>query len=82
MTSSQEAREAWATIDHERLNYYPQLEFARRLGVDLSEKEVLARWWEARVERIKQVKIGAAWEPRNPDDVFVGIFELKLKEQA
>ncbi len=82
MNASQEAQAAWATIDHERVNYYPPLEFARRIGVDLSEKEVLACWWAARVERIKHIKSGAAWEPRNPDDIFVGIFEAKLKEQA
>jgi len=82
MTATKEAREAWATIDHERINYYPELEFARRLNVNLSEKEVLERWWDVRIERVKQIKVGAGWEPRNPDDVFVEMFEAKLKEQA
>ena len=78
---TQEARDAWASIDHERINYLPLFEFAQRLGVDLPEAEIISRWWAVRYERVRQIKGGAVWFPRNPDDVFVEMLEAKLKEK-
>jgi hypothetical protein len=78
---TQEARDAWASIDHERINYLPLLEFAQRLGVDLPEAEIISRWWAVRYERVRQIKGGAVWMPRDPDDVFVEMLEAKLKEK-
>ena len=78
---TQEARDAWASIDHERNNYLPLFEFAQRLGVDLPESEIISRWWAVRYERVRQIKGGAVWFPRDPDDVFVEMLETKLKEK-
>jgi hypothetical protein len=78
---TQEARDAWASIDHERINYLPLFEFAQRLGVDLPEAEIISRWWAVRYERVRQVKVGSPWFPRDPDDVFVEMLEAKLKEK-
>jgi hypothetical protein len=78
---TQEARDAWASIDHERINYLPLFEFAQRLGVDLPEAEIISRWWAVRYERVGQIRGGAVWMPRNPDDVFVEMLEAKLKEK-
>ena len=78
--ASTQAKAAWATIDHERTEYAPVIEFAKLLGVTLPANEVVCRWWDARTERIARMKGGAVWLPRDPEDVFVGIFEAKLKE--
>ena len=78
---TQEARDAWASIDHERINYLPLLEFAQRLGVDLPEAEIISREFAVRYERVRQIKVGSPWFPRNPDDVFVEMLEAKLKEK-
>jgi hypothetical protein len=78
---TQEARDAWASIDHERNNYLPLLEFAQRLGVDLPEAEIISRWWAVRCERVGQIRGGSPWFPRDPDDVFVEMLEAKLKEK-
>ena len=78
---TQEARDAWASIDHERINYLPLLEFAQRLGVDLPEAEIISRNNAVVGERVRHVKVGADWVPRNPDDVFVEMLEAKLKEK-
>ena len=75
---TQEARDAWASIDHERINYLPLLEFAQRLGVDLPEAEIISRYNAVVSERVRQVKVGAVWMPRNPDDVFVEMLEAEL----
>jgi hypothetical protein len=78
---TQEARDAWARIDHERINYLPLFEFAQRLGVDLPEAEIISRNNVVVLWRVKQVKVGSPWFPRNPDDVFVEMLEAKLKEK-
>jgi len=78
---TQEARDAWASIDHERINYLPLLEFAQRLGVDLPEAETISRYSAVVSERVRQVRVGAVWMPRNPNDVFVEMLEAKLKEK-
>ena len=78
---TQEARDAWASIDHEHINYLPLLEFAQRLGVDLPEAEIISRYNAVASERVRQVKVGAVWIPRNPDDVFVEMLEAKFKEK-
>lgn len=78
---TQEARDAWASIDHERINYLPLFEFAQRLGVDLPESEIISREFAVRYERVWQIKGGAVWFPRDPDDVFVEMLEAKLKEK-
>ena len=78
---TQEARDAWASIDHERINYLPLFEFAQRLGVDLPESEIISRYNAVVSERVRQIKVGAEWSPRNPDDVFVEMLEAKLKEK-
>jgi len=78
---TQEARDAWASIDHERINYLPLFEFAQRLGVDLPESEIISRYNAVVSERVRQVRVGAVWMPRNPDDVFVEMLEAKLKEK-
>jgi hypothetical protein len=78
---TQEARDAWASIDHERINYLPLLEFAQRLGVDLSEAETISRYNAVVSERVRQVKVGSPWFTRYPDDVFVEMLEAKLKEK-
>jgi hypothetical protein len=78
---TQEARDAWASIDHERNNYLPLLEFAQRLGVDLSEAEIILRYNAVVSERVWQVRVGSGWFPRGPDDVFVEMLEAKLKEE-
>jgi hypothetical protein len=78
---TQEARDVWASIDHERINYLPLLEFAQRLGVDLPEAEIISRNNAVVGERVRHVKGGASWAPRNPDDIFVGMLEAKLKEK-
>jgi hypothetical protein len=77
---TQEARDAWASIDHERINYLPLLEFAQRLGVDLPEAEIISRYNAVVGERVGQIT-NAVWMPRNPDDVFVEMLEAKLKER-
>lgn len=78
---TQEARDAWASIDHERINYLPLFEFAQRLGVDLPEAEIISRNNSVTSERVRQIRGGAVWFPRDPDDVFVEMFEAKLKEK-
>ena len=78
---TQEARDAWASIDHERNNYLPLLEFAQRLGVDLPESEIISRHNAVKYERVRQIKVGSPWFPRDPDDVFVAMLETKLKEK-
>jgi hypothetical protein len=78
---TQEARDAWASIDHERINYLPLFEFAQRLGVDLPESEIISRYSAVVSERVRQVRVGAVWMPRDPDDVFVKMLEAKLKEK-
>jgi hypothetical protein len=78
---TQEARDAWASIDHERINYLPPFEFAQRLGVDLPESEIISRYNAVVSERVRQIRVGAVWMPRNPDDVFVEMLEAKLKEK-
>ena len=78
---TQEARDAWASIDHERINYLPLFEFAQRLGVDLPESEIISRNNAVVSERVGQVRVGAVWFPRDPDDVFVEMLEAKLKEK-
>ena len=78
---TQEARDAWASIDHERINYLPLFEFAQRLVADLSEAEIISRYNAVVSERVRQIKVGAVWFPRNPDDVFVEMLEAKLKEK-
>jgi len=78
---TQEARDAWASIDHERINYLPLFEFAQRLGVDLPESEIISRYNAVVSERVRQVRVGAVWMPRDPDDVFVEMLEAKLKEK-
>jgi hypothetical protein len=78
---TQEARDAWASIDHERINYLPLFEFAHRLGVDLPEAEIISRHNAVVSERVAQVKVGSPWFTRYPDDVFVEMLEAKLKEK-
>ena len=78
---TQEARDAWASIDHERINYLPLFEFAQRLGVDLPESEIISRHNAVNYERVWQIRVGAGWFPRDPDDVFVEMLEAKLKEK-
>jgi len=78
---TQEARDAWASIDHERINYLPLFEFAQRLVADLSEAEIISRYNAVVSERVGQVRGGAVWMPRDPDDVFVEMLETKLKEK-
>jgi hypothetical protein len=78
---TQEARDAWASIDHERINYLPLFEFAQRLGVDLPEAEIISRYNAVVSERVGQIRAGAVWMPRDPDDVFVEMLEAKLKEK-
>jgi hypothetical protein len=78
---TQEARDAWASIDHERINYLPLLEFAQKLGVDLPEAEIISRNSVVVGERVRRIKVGADWVPRNPNDVFVEMLEAKLKEK-
>ena len=78
---TQEAKDAWASIDHERINYLPLLEFAQRLGVDLPKAEIISRWLAVKYERVCQIRVGSPWSPRDPDDVFVEMFEAKLKEK-
>jgi hypothetical protein len=77
---TQEARDAWASIDHERINYLPLLEFAQRLGVDLPEAEIISRYNAVVGERVGQIT-NDVWMPRNPNDVFVEMLEAKLKER-
>jgi hypothetical protein len=79
--ASDEARQAWAMIDHERTNYEPVLEFAERLGVSLPKEEVVDRWLTTRVERVLLLKGSAIWKPRDPNDIFVAMLEAKLKEK-
>jgi hypothetical protein len=78
---TQEARDAWASIDHERINYLPLLEFAQRLGVDLPKAKIISRYNAVKYERVWQIKVGSPWSPRDPDDVFVEMLEAKLKEK-
>jgi len=77
---TQEARDAWASIDHERINYLPLFEFAQRLGVDLPEAEIVSRHNAVVGERVGQIT-NDVWMPRNPNDVFVEMLEAKLKER-
>ena len=77
---TQEARDAWASIDHERINCLPLLEFAQRLGVDLPEAEIISRYNAVVGERVGQIT-NDVWMPRNPNDVFVEMLEAKLKER-
>ena len=79
---TQEAKDAWASVDHERIDYLPLLEFAQRLGVDLPEAEIISRNNAVVSERVGQIRVGAVWMPRNPDDVFVEMLETKLKEKT
>jgi len=79
---TQEARDAWASIDHDRINYLPILEFAQRLGIDLplkviSHREAVAGW--ARILKSRTDPDQSWWAPRDPDDIFVEWFEALLK---